>query len=324
MSRTTSSVPWREALDLQARPLPGPGGDPIRNPKVLPTGKNIHALDPQAIPTGAAVASAKVVVDRLIERQRVENNGVYPESIALVLWGTDNIKTYGESLAQVMLMVGVNPVPDALGRVNKLELIPLEELGRPRIDVVVNCSGVFRDLFVNQMNLLIAAKLAAEQDEPPEMNFVRKHALEQAEELGMSVREAATRIFSNASGSYSSNVNLAVENSSRNDESQLQDMYLNRKLFAFNSDSPGSGMEIKREIFESSLFKVDVTFQNLDSSEISDGRFPLLSIPIRPSWLPVEKKTVKCRLPSSPIRPLPMRKSDRCPKPCAWTLERSC
>jgi len=258
-----------EALDGRYV-LPGPGGDPIRNPKVLPTGKNIHALDPQAIPTGAAVASAKVVVDRLIERQRVENNGVYPESIALVLWGTDNIKTYGESLAQVMLMVGVNPVPDALGRVNKLELIPLEELGRPRIDVVVNCSGVFRDLFVNQMNLLDrAVKLAAEQDEPPEMNFVRKHALEQAEELGMSVREAATRIFSNASGSYSSNVNLAVENSSWNDESQLQDMYLNRKSFAFNSDSPGSGMEIKREIFESSLSKVDVTFQNLDSSEIS-------------------------------------------------------
>ena len=86
-----------EALDGRYV-LPGPG-DPIRNPKVLPTGKNIHALDPQAIPTGAAVASAKVVVDRLIERQRVENNGVYPESIALVLWGTDNIKTYGESLA---------------------------------------------------------------------------------------------------------------------------------------------------------------------------------------------------------------------------------
>merc|ERR1712216_699551 len=201
---------------------------------------------------------------------KLDNGGAYPETIDLVLWGTDNIKTYGESLAQVMLMVGVNPVPDALGRVNKLELIPLEELGRPRIDVVVNCSGVFRDLFVNQMNLLDrAVKLAAEQDEPDEMNFVRKHAREQAEELGLSIREAATRIFSNASGSYSSNVNLAVENSSWNDESQLQDMYLNRKSFAFNSDSPGSGMEIKREIFESSLSKVDVTFQNLDSSEIS-------------------------------------------------------
>merc|ERR1719183_1007451 len=106
--------------------LPGPGGDPIRNPDVLPTGKNIHALDPQAIPTAAAMQSAGVVVERLIERQRIENNGNWPETIALVLWGTDNIKTYGESLAQVMWMVGVRPMPDALGRVNKLELIPLE------------------------------------------------------------------------------------------------------------------------------------------------------------------------------------------------------
>jgi magnesium chelatase subunit H len=251
--------------------LPGPGGDPIRNPDVLPTGKNIHALDPQAIPTAAAMQSAGVVVERLIERQRIENNGNWPETIALVLWGTDNIKTYGESLAQVMWMVGVRPMPDALGRVNKLELIPLEELGRPRIDVVVNCSGVFRDLFINQMNLLDRAiKLAAEQEnEDLSMNFVRKHALETAEELGVSLREASTRVFSNASGSYSSNVNLAVENSSWNDESQLQEMYLNRKSYAFNSDTPGAGMEENRSVFESALKTVDATFQNLDSSEIS-------------------------------------------------------
>ncbi|MEL6855429.1 MAG: magnesium chelatase subunit H, partial [Cyanobacteria bacterium J06607_13] len=143
--------------------LPGPGGDPIRNPDVLPTGKNIHALDPQSIPTSAAVNSAKTVVDRLLERQRIENDGAYPETIATVLWGTDNIKTYGESLAQMMWFVGVKPVPDSLGRMNKLELISLEELGRPRVDVVINCSGVFRDLFVNQMALLDrAVKMAAE------------------------------------------------------------------------------------------------------------------------------------------------------------------
>ncbi|GBG64101.1 hypothetical protein CBR_g40549 [Chara braunii] len=249
---------------------PGPGGDPIRNPKVLPTGKNIHALDPQAIPTAAAILSAKVVVDRLLDRQRSENGGKYPETIALVLWGTDNIKTYGESLAQVLLMVGVRPLPDALGRVNKIEPIPLEELGRPRIDVVVNCSGVFRDLFINQMNLLDrAVKMVAELDEPLEMNFVRKHALEQAAELNLSVRDAATRIFSNASGSYSSNVNLAIENSSWNDEKQLQDMYLSRKSFAFDSDTPGAGMAEKRQIFEAALKTADATFQNLDSSEIS-------------------------------------------------------
>jgi magnesium chelatase subunit H len=249
--------------------LPGPGGDPIRNPNVLPTGKNIHALDPQSIPTLAAVKSAKIVVDRLLERQKLDNDGKYPETIACVLWGTDNIKTYGESLAQIMWMVGVRPVPDALGRVNKLELIPLEELGRPRIDVVVNCSGVFRDLFINQMNLLDqAVKMAAEANEPLEMNFVRKHALQQAEEMGINLRQAATRIFSNSSGSYSSNINLAVENSTWEEEKELQDMYLNRKSFAFNSDNPGV-MQENRHIFEKSLKTAEVTFQNLDSSEIS-------------------------------------------------------
>ncbi len=249
--------------------LPGPGGDPIRNPDVLPTGKNMHALDPQSIPTAAAVKSAKIVVDRLLARQMQENGGQYPETIAVVLWGTDNIKTYGESLAQVMWMVGVKPIPDALGRVNKLELIPLEELGRPRVDVVINCSGVFRDLFINQMNLLDkAVKMAAEAEEPEEMNFVRKHALKQAEDLGVNLRQAATRVFSNASGSYAANVNLAVENSTWEDESELQEMYLKRKSFAFNSDNPGM-MEDNRKVFESALKTADATFQNLDSSEIS-------------------------------------------------------
>lgn len=249
--------------------MPGPGGDPIRNPDVLPTGKNIHALDPQAIPTAAAVKSAKVVVDRLLARQAAENGGKYPETIACVLWGTDNIKTYGESLAQILWMVGVKPVPDSLGRVNKLELIPLEELGRPRIDVVINCSGVFRDLFINQMNLLDrAVKMAAEAEEPEDMNFVRKHAIQQSKELGIELRQAATRVFSNASGSYSSNINLAVENGTWEDESELQDMYLSRKSFAFSSDNPGM-MEQSRDLFESALKTADVTFQNLDSSEIS-------------------------------------------------------
>ncbi|WP_017317746.1 magnesium chelatase subunit H [Mastigocladopsis repens] len=249
--------------------LPGPGGDPIRNPDVLPTGKNIHALDPQSIPTTAAVQSAKIVVDRLLTRHKAENGDKYPETIACVLWGTDNIKTYGESLAQIMWMVGVRPVPDALGRVNKLELIPLEELGRPRIDVVVNCSGVFRDLFINQMNLLDqGVKMAAEADEPPSMNYVRKHALEQAEEMGINLRQAATRVFSNASGSYSSNINLAVENSTWESEAELQEMYLKRKSFAFSADNPGT-MEEERQIFETTLKTAEATFQNLDSSEIS-------------------------------------------------------
>ena len=132
-----------------------------------------------------------------------------------------------------------------------------------------SCSGVFRDLFINQMALIDqAVKLAAEADEPLESNFVRKHSLEQAEKEGTSIREASARVFSNASGSYSSNVNLAVENSTWEEENELQEMYLSRKTYAFNADNPGE-MNQKREVFESVMKTADVTFQNLDSSEIS-------------------------------------------------------
>merc|ERR1712127_501921 len=169
----------------------------------------------------------------------------------------------------VLWMVGVRPMPDSLGRVNQIEAIPLEELGRPRIDVVVTCSGVFHDLFINQMNLLDrAVKLVAELDEPLDQNFVRKHALEQAEELGCSLRDASTRVFSNAAGSYSANVGLAIENGGWEDESQLQEQFLTRKGFAFNADKPGM-MEQQADLFKAALKTVDVTFQNLDSSEIS-------------------------------------------------------
>lgn len=246
---------------------PGPGGDPIRNPDVLPTGKNMHALDPQSIPTKAAVDCAMVVVDRLLERMSAD--GEFPETVAFTLWGTDNIKTYGESLAQVLCLAGVRPISDSIGRVNKLELIPLEELGRPRVDVVVSCSGVFRDLFINQMNLLDRGiKMAAEADEPLEQNFVRKHAVEQAQEFGLSVRDAATRVFSNAAGSYSANVGLAIENGGWEGEEQLQQQFVSRKGFAFNADKPGM-MEQQADKFTMALKTVDVTFQNLDSSEIS-------------------------------------------------------
>merc|ERR1712176_387047 len=249
--------------------MPAPGGDPIRNPEVLPTGRNMHALDPASIPTTAAVEVSESVVRKLLEKLKDENDGMYPESIAFTLWGTDNIKTYGESLAQVLALAGVKPVADSLGRVNKVELIPIEELGRPRIDVVVSCSGVFRDLFSNQMNLMDRGiKMAAEADEPAEMNFVRKHAIEQAEELNVSVREAAARVFSNSAGSYSANVGLAIENGGWEGEEQLQEQFLTRKGFAFNADKPGM-MEQQADLFKSALKTVDVTFQNLDSSEIS-------------------------------------------------------
>lgn len=110
--------------------------------------------------------------------------------------------------------------------------------------------------------------MVAELDESEDQNYVWKHGLEQAKNLGIGVQEAATRVLFNASGSYS-NVNLTVENSSWNDEKQLQDMYLSRKSFAFDCDAPGVGMTEKRKVFEMALSTADATFQNLDSSEIS-------------------------------------------------------
>merc|ERR1719378_467019 len=119
------------------------------------------------------------------------------------------------------------------------------------------------------MNLLDrAVKMVAELDEPLDQNFVRKHALEQAEELGVSLRSAACRVFSNSAGSYSANVGLAIENGGWEDETQLQDQFLTRKGFAFNADKPGM-MEQQQDLFRAALSTVDVTFQNLDSSEIS-------------------------------------------------------
>ncbi|PWA53868.1 Chain A, The C-terminal Chlh At 1.25a [Artemisia annua] len=239
------------------------------------------------------------------QSKKAENIGKFLEIVTLFLRGTDNIKTYGEFLGQVLWMIGCRPVSDSLGRVNRVEPVSLEELRRPRVDVVLNaaasslkmndyqeaiklCSKVcskmlesqrriiaafvkgLAGILKSQINLLDrAVKLVSELDEPLEQNYVRNHALEQTETLGVDVKEAGTRILSGAYGSYSSNVNLAVENSSWNDKKQLQEMYLSRKSFAFDSDTPGNGMAEKRKVFEMALSTAEATFQNLDSSKIS-------------------------------------------------------
>ena len=142
----------------------------------------MYSLDPSAIPTQTPFQISEGVVRIFLERLKDDNDVEFPESIAFTLWGTDNIKTYGKTLAQVLGLVGVRPVADSLKKFNKVELIPLEKLSRPRIDIVVSCSGVFRDLFINQINLMDrVVKMATEADEPSDMNFVRKYALAQAE-----------------------------------------------------------------------------------------------------------------------------------------------
>jgi magnesium chelatase subunit H len=135
-----------------------------------------------------------------------------PRSVALVLWGSDNIKSDGGPISQALALMGARPRFDGYGRLCGADLIPLSELGRPRIDVVMTLSGIFRDLLPLQTRMLAeAAWKAATADEPVEMNFVRAHALDYAATMGVSMEEAALRVFSNAEGAYGSNVNQLVD-----------------------------------------------------------------------------------------------------------------
>ena len=157
---------------------PGPAGDLLRNPQVLPTGRNIHGFDPFRIPSAFAVDDGRQQANKLLARH-IESGQPFPESVALVLWGTDNLKSEGGPIAQALALIGAKPRFDSYGRLCGAALIPLAELGRPRIDVVMTLSGIFRDLLPLQSKLLAEASyLAATADEPLERNFVRKHALE--------------------------------------------------------------------------------------------------------------------------------------------------
>src|SRR5215475_3589257 len=158
---------------------PGPGADIVQNPLVLPTGRNTHAVNPYSVPSRTAVVRGSVTAQALLDRY-VAEHGRYPRALALVLWGLDNIKTQGEGVAQALWLLGTRPVRDALNRTTNIEAIPLAQLGRPRIDVVMTVSGIFRDLFSPTVQLLDkAVRLVAQLDEPVESNYVRKHVLEQ-------------------------------------------------------------------------------------------------------------------------------------------------
>ncbi len=245
--------------------MPSPGNDVVRNPGVVPTGRNLHGLDPFRMPSAFAQDTAEKLVSDMIERMTREQ-GAVPETIAMVLWGTDNLKSDGEGVSQVLSLLGARAVQDELGNVSDIQLIPLNELGRPRIDVMVTVSGIFRDLLTHQMKLLDkAVRTAAQADEPLEFNFVRKHALAQAEELGVSIDEAATRIFSNAPGSYGANVNHLVESSTWDEDEQLSEAFMSRKSFTLGANGEWRDA---RSIMEKSLATVDAAFQNIDSFEI--------------------------------------------------------
>ncbi|MEM7026605.1 MAG: magnesium chelatase subunit H [Pseudomonadota bacterium] len=244
---------------------PVAGGDILHNPDILPTGRNLHGFDPFRMPSKFAVTEGARQADQLLERHQQEGNAL-PESIALVLWGTDNLKSEGAPIGQALALMGAKPHIDSYGRLSGAELIPLEELGRPRIDVVITTSGIFRDLLPLQTKLLAdAAYLAAIADESPEQNFIRKHALAYQQQNDCDMETAALRVFSNADGVYGSNVNHLIDNSCWNDEDELAETYQRRKSFAYTR----SGKSTQQvALLESILTTVDLTYQNLESVEL--------------------------------------------------------
>src|SRR6185503_13557724 len=248
----------------------GPGADIVQNPFVLPTGRNTHAVNPYNIPSAMAFARGEAVSNNLLARYRAEN-GRYPRAMALVLWGLDNIKTQGEGVAQALWLLGVKPVSDALNRTTEVEAIPLADLKRPRIDVVMTISGIFRDLFSPTVQLLDkAVRLVANLDEPEEMNYVRRNVNEQMRESDCAFDDAVARVFSNAPGNYGTNVNFMVMDSQWDREETLGDLFVTRKCFAYGRDSSGRSLEGReaRVAMDRALARVEATYQNIDTFEI--------------------------------------------------------
>ncbi|GAA4036219.1 magnesium chelatase subunit H [Sphingomonas rosea] len=244
---------------------PAPGGDVIRNPAVLPTGRNVHGIDPFRLPSMLAVTEGELAARQLIERHKASGEGL-PESLAMVLWGTDNLKSEGAQIAQALALLGARPRLDGYGRLAGAELIPLADLGRPRIDVVVTLSGIFRDLLPLQTRMLAeAAWLASVADEPEEMNFVRKHSLAHMAAHDCDMETAALRVFSNAEGAYGANVNQLVDAGAWTDPDELAEVFERRKGFAYGRKGAPVA---QRAILKSALGTVELTYQNLESVEL--------------------------------------------------------
>jgi len=240
---------------------PVPGGDLIRSPEVLPAGRNIHAFDPFRMPTAYALQEGWKQADILLAAQ-----DTLPRSVAIVLWGSDNIKSDGTPLSQALALMGAKPRFDGYGRLSGADLIPLEELGRPRIDCVMTLSGIFRDLLPLQTKMLAeAAFKAATADEHPSQNYLRANALAYAEKTGCDMEEAALRVFSNAEGAYGSNVNVLVDQSGFDDEDELADAYQARKSFAYGLNGKPTA---QKDLLDDTLATVDVAYQNLESVEL--------------------------------------------------------
>jgi cobaltochelatase CobN len=251
---------------------PGGSGAPTRGGvDLLPTARNFYTLDPRKVPAKTAWQVGREVADGVAERHR-EDEGEYPEEVGVVAWGTPTVRTRGETIAQVLGLLGVEPVWTDAGRVDGVEPIPLDELDRPRIDVTTRVSGLFRDAFPQAASVIHdAVDAVADLDEPPGMNYVKKHIEAETAELeadGLDADAAASaasqRVFTTKPGGYGAGTNKAVDEGNWEDRSDLAEVYVQWGGYALGKRGKVSDAH---EGFERRLGSVEATVKIEDTAE---------------------------------------------------------
>lgn len=243
----------------------GPSGSPLRGlVNVLPTGRNFYTVDPKAVPSRLAWETGRAMADSLIERH-LADTGDYPRSVGLSVWGTSAMRTSGDDIAEVLALIGVEPEWDpASRRVNGLRVIPLDELGRPRIDVTVRISGFFRDAFPHVIGILDdAIRQVAELDEPDDQNYVRAHAQRDLADHG-DQRRATTRIFGSKPGSYGAGILQVIEAGNWRDDKDLAEVYTAWGGFAYGRDLDGAPAA---DDMRANYKRIAVAAKNIDTRE---------------------------------------------------------
>ncbi|MHA1357332.1 MAG: magnesium chelatase subunit H [Candidatus Helarchaeota archaeon] len=248
---------------------PNIGGDPIRSPEAFPTGSNMYGFDARLVPSIAAYKRGVEIADKSLQHY-LKIHGKYPETVGVVLWGFETMKTRGETIGQILHYLGVRPVRKRGPWITDLELIPLEELKRPRIDVVVTICGIFRDTFPNLIILLDKAfKLVSTLDESSKDNYLKNHTLTILEKLKAANTPkaeslATLRMFGPSSGEYATSVRALIETANWEGEEQLGQAYFDSMQHAYGENL---NARISPEILTDLLKKVDMTLQIRDTNE---------------------------------------------------------
>ena len=252
---------------------PTSGGDPVLNPEILPTGRNMFAVNAEETPSAVAWEKGKSLADNTLELYRSRHDGALPRKVSYTLWSSEFIETEGATVAQVLYMLGVEPVRDPFGRVTDLRLIPEEELGRPRIDVVVQTSGQLRDLAASRLFLISrAVKMAAAADDDKYPNYVAEGVVESERHLvdrGVSPKEArelsTSRVFGGVGGSYGTGIQAMVEAGDRwDDASEIAATYISNMGADYGSEE--SWEQMRDYAFEAALTRTDAVVQPRQSN----------------------------------------------------------